>query len=347
MSSIVSRILKVHSRYGLQIVFREAADHVVCSSQCLPALPRRLQTKRTRIDTIYNIHQQRYFTSNRVAKNVAIVPDKHQAYKRAINSILSSKKFEAIHSSMQSQGLWTKNMYTIFHSWISSPDILLGHDSFAWEQLREDWLGQSQNEDELKAALMYMLNMQRDAFQETMIAEGFPTGESLASFFLSTKMVFAEFVNQCRNEPHDAMIVWSKVKECGVILDESTSETLLSSFCRETKRRNEGLRECTIEFAMYHEVIHKKTERTTSLRAMELLNSGNPAMAESLLISHGNKSQITTEALAAVLRVHCKLNNINAAVSLFKRLRKRRRLKLSMDMHILLISTIAKNGCFR
>lgn len=49
----------------------------------------------------------------------------------------------------------------------------------------------------------------------------------------------------------------------------------------------------------------------------------------------------------SIIKAYCKANDVNAAISLFRHLRRRSGLRPSLDMHIHIISTLATNSDLR
>lgn len=344
--TICSPFLSVYARSCRNNIFsctRYADFYLRCPSD-----------KRNENGVMYKKTYSTYYQQRVSRPSIVSSDDKQHVYQQAMNDVLSSKKFETTLSSLESQGLWSKHMYRTFRNWLLSKDILVHNDILAWEQLQEDWFSRSCDNTSLQTTLMGILNLQRDLFEGNMIDfndsnKGFSPHEFIATLFPLTKMIFKELSSQYSNQTMITTAVWRKVKESGIVLDESSSEALLSSYHDKASNINEETVQSLIELAMYHEILYKATKSTTIIRTIKLVTSGNVATAEAMVRSSAHKyenSSIVAHALEFVLQGYCESNNIKAAVSLLKWMR-RKGLKSSMKMYVMLISTLSENHCLR
>lgn len=310
-----------------------------------------------------NISQKRWLVTHRLGRMHHVSPDINQSYNRVVGDILKGKKFQNIQSSLELQGLWSKDICHSFRNWLLSK-CTLKTTHMDWGHKIEGWLTQNEH---TRQSFIEMLSLQRHLFQKHLLAswkihEGLSPNEFPTSFFPVTQMVFSELADQCTKYPTIALVIWNKTKESGVHLDESTSKSLLKSIYSMGKIEisNENNEQLINELAMYHEFLHGKNEITVSIQALHLLSqdSGNTEMAEQLLrifdLHHDRNvtppiesKSIISNAFYYVLKDYCQSSNLDGAISLLRRLKRRGGPKPSLEMHILVISCLAANNCLR
>ena len=228
---------------------------------------------------------------------------KHNSYVQGVNSILSSSKFQTIQSSLISQGLWSTGMYSFFRNWLSSNNSSCCA-TLDWEQLKEKWLKQPKPGDRSHSSFVRLLSRQKSNF-ETQMIDGWSTRNEFVfptSFFPLAQMVFHELVIQYKIQLCVALAIWDKVKESGIVLNQSTSEILLNVIHHGSHLNNE--KDQLIQLAIYHDFLNDATDITANLRALELLKQGNASKAEEVLesldVSHTSYPQLK---LRSILRM--------------------------------------------
>jgi hypothetical protein len=222
--------------------------------------------------------------------------DHRYTYRQAVKNILSSRKYQNIQSSLESQGIWSRDVYTLFRDWLLENNSVLNNESLSWTDLKEDWLlgrASSVQSSTTHPSFTEMLNLQRNSFQQKLLAPK-TTNELPASFFPMAQMVFQELSTQYLSNKNSSVAcdVWRKIKECGIVLNESSVASLLSGMLDKhtkldatlDKNLDEELKSF-VDVAMYQDLLYGVTDVTTSVRAMEMLSRGDPLMAEKVLKS--------------------------------------------------------------
>ncbi|KAL7519868.1 hypothetical protein ACHAWX_004625 [Stephanocyclus meneghinianus] len=300
----------------------------------------------------------------------------HQySYHQAMNNVLSGKKFQAIQSSLESQGIWSKDVSVMFREWLLTNDSVIDNDEDEWSSDPFWKVERHHSANTHQSSFMDMLNIRRNKFQRQMLeskSKGLrrkdmsttmttTTTEFPASFFPMAQMVLQEVVDQCmtKRNPKVVMEAWEKIRECGVILNESSTVSLLNTMieCQNCADSTEELEweqqkntKCIQEAAIYLHFVYGPSDVTANLFAREWLSQGHVTLAEealkSCVLTAQNKQDIS-KTYFSILEAYCNSNNVTAAVSLFRSLRRRRGLVPSLDMHLLIISTLAANGYVR
>jgi hypothetical protein len=230
-----------------------------------------------------------------------------------MNNILSGKKFQTIQSSLESHGIWSKDLYVMFRNWLLTNDSVIENDDLIWKDewsSEPRWKIERQNSaDTPQSSFMEMLNLRRNKFQGQILASKskvlkrkdlstttIATPEFPSSFFPMVQMVLQELVAQCMTErnPKVAMAAWEKIKECGVILNEASTVSLLNTMieCQNCADSNTDLgweqnkyRDYTQEVAIYLHCLYGPSDITANVFAREWLSQGNSPLAEEALKS--------------------------------------------------------------
>ena len=345
-------------RRGLRISFRSPSSWTprqdFTCSRCKSA------AGRGREADLISFSHKRWLVTQRPDRIPIISPEKNKSYQRIIGDLLKSRKFQSIQSSLELQGLWSYDIYNVLRYWLLSKSSL-ETNQLDWDQQTEGWLTQNEHTHQ---SFVEMLTRQQHIFRKHMVAswknnDGWSSDEFPVSFFPVTQMIFAELAQQCTKQPTIALVIWDKTKESGIHLDESTSKSLLKSMHSGMRTiSNEDNEESAKEIAMYYEFMHGKNEITVSIQALYLLRHGNAEMAEQLLrnfdLHHdrnaalpNQRSSTISNALCSVLEAYCQSSNVDGAVSMFRRLKRRRGPKPSLKMHMLILSCLSTNGCLR
>ncbi|KAL3802226.1 hypothetical protein HJC23_001770 [Cyclotella cryptica] len=291
------------------------------------------------------------------------------SYHRAIDNILSGKTFRTVQSSLESRGIWSKDAYVMLRSWLlTNPSEIDNDDNIRsrkeWSFFPQHYKLANDLSDAHPSSFREMITLRQDEFRRHMLGSTSMMTKGTefpVSFFPMVQMVFQEFASQCIIERNPKVVfrAWKKIKECGVILNESSTISLMNTLNAyqtdgDSNAHNVGgeehkMKQSMQEMAIYLYCLYGASDGTATLLAREMLSQGKTSLAEealkSCVLTTHNKDDIS-KAYFDVLEAYCKSNDVEAAVSLFRRL-KRRRGVLSFDMHLLLISTLAVNGHLR
>ena len=175
-------------------------------------------------------------------------------------------------------------MFSFFRNWLLSNSSSCC-DTLDWEQLRKEWLKQPKCGDGNHSSFDRLLRIQKNNF-ETQIIDVWSTRNEFrfpTSFFSLAKMVFHELVIQYKTQLCVALFIWNKVKESGIVLNQSTSELLLNVIYHGSHFDDEY--DQLIQLAIYHDSMNGATDITANLRAIELLKQGKASIAEEVLDS--------------------------------------------------------------
>jgi len=242
-------------------------------------------------------------------------------------------------------------MFSFFRNWLLSNSSSCC-DTLDWEQLRKEWLKQPKCGDGNHSSFDRLLRIQKNNF-ETQIIDVWSTRNEFrfpTSFFSLAKMVFHELVIQYKTQLCVALFIWNKVKESGIVLNQSTSELLLNVIYHGSHFDDEY--DQLIQLAIYHDSMNGATDITANLRAIELLKQGKASIAEEVLdsLDYAQRNDtLMSKPYVLILKSYCESKNVLHAVSLFRRMRRRRLLNqsLSLNLHLLVLMTLAETGHLR
>lgn len=181
-------------------------------------------------------------------------------------------------------------------------------------------------------------------------------------------------------------IVWEKIKESGFILSNDTLNVLLyvsgtlthglfsssiksgfssngrkkhmsavmsilgsdekDSIDKEEEKEKEVI-DFPTEVAYFHDLLYNPTEKSVSLRVKRLVSKGDAVGAEKLLDAFPSTDEARLRTYLPVLRLYCDQGNITCALKLFRRMRDSQLVFLEPENYVLLLSTLAENGCFK
>jgi len=172
------------------------------------------------------------------------------------------------------------------------------------------------------------------------------------------------------------MIAWEKIKESGMILDakiintflyvastitksgflasNSSGTSIVSSILGdgiELNEEKEGRSSDMVvnfpsELAIFHDLLYEPTEKSFNVRVKHLVSKNDARGAEALLDSFPSNDNAKLRTFLPVLKLYCEEGNVNAALRLLNRMRSEPKVQLVPENYILVISTLAKNGCF-
>ena len=181
-------------------------------------------------------------------------------------------------------------------------------------------------------------------------------------------------------------IVWEKIKESGFILSNDTLNVLLyvsgtlthglfsapikSGFSSNGRKKHmsavmsilgtdekesidkeeeneKEIIDFPTEVAYFHDLLYNPTEKSVSLRVKRLVSKGDAVGAEKLLDAFPSTDEARLRTYLPVLRLYCDQGNIPRALKLFRRMRDSQLVFLEPENYVLLLSTLAENGCFK
>jgi len=101
------------------------------------------------------------------------------------------------------------------------------------------------------------------------------------------------------------------------------------------------------ELAIFHDLLFEPTEKSISLRVKRLVSQGDATTAEFLLDSFPSSDDAKLRTYLPVLKLYCEQGDVSSALKLFKMMRNEPKVRLEPENYVLLIATLAENGCFR
>lgn len=243
------------------------------------------------------IHSFRYHDTACAVKNGDVqytmtASNEYQVYSQAMNCILAGKKFQTIHKSLDSQGIWSKDVFHSFNCWLLMKEPLVDQSVTRnrWYNLQEDWLfGAIEAMDMTRSAFASELRLQRETFKSTILANSNNLSTLHAfppSFFPMAQLVFQEMIKQCthNSQPAASRVVWEKIKESGMLMNQVTISTLLK-----TLQSVDISEKYAQEIAMYSDCLYEPTKTSLILRIEGLLKEGKTDLAEEVA-EHSNVS---------------------------------------------------------
>ena len=103
------------------------------------------------------------------------------------------------------------------------------------------------------------------------------------------------------------------------------------------------------EVALWHDMLYEPTDNSTSLRVKGLISKGDAQGAEQLLETFAAKegTVVRLRSYLPILSQYCQRGEVSSALKLFKRMRNTESVHLEPENYVMLISSLAEQGCFR
>mmetsp|Transcript_6199 Transcript_6199/g.11077 ORF Transcript_6199/g.11077 Transcript_6199/m.11077 type:complete len:571 (+) Transcript_6199:132-1844(+) len=310
----------------------------------------------------------------------------HQPYKREMLSILSSKKLLGIQKALQTQGIWSDDNLMTFRKWLVMEEPMIASDPdetrTRWCRMKKQWNRQAQYQDKdddgFRSLFLSELKSQREIFihhattntNSSSTINNPPSNSSSQStttlpqsFFSVSQQVIRQLAEQCENKSQPSIIfaAWEKIKESGMILNASTLNALLNvaskvyavksfqKFDSAGGGSQQDLLEKSSrvlaleEIVMYHDVLCGPTDKSESLVAEAAVKT----FKNTQKYQRNSREMTYLQIYLLVLKYHCNMNNVSAALSLLRRMQALGGVVLETWIYCLVLSTIAENGYFR
>ena len=199
-------------------------------------------------------------------------------------------------------------------------------------------------------------------------------GHEYQAFNQLAQLLFTALGRYCaeraRSVPME--VAWYKVKESGLMLPKDTISTYLyvvgtmgmgDSFRmtspsstsvgkEQSQTKKENRQSISEEVATYHDLAMKPTESSISLRVKAFATKGDARSALDLLeafeetIGNDSKEAIRLRTYLPILKKYCEVNDISAALKVFKQMQATSTVILEPENYVLLLASIAANGFF-
>ena len=172
------------------------------------------------------------------------------------------------------------------------------------------------------------------------------TGFSHSQYELTTRCLtyMGDRGAKTRN-PQSLAIAWSKIKESGIVLRETSLSTYMYVLSLD-----QAFRDDCLEVASFHDILFEPSEKTISLRIKTLIETGDALEAESLLSSLPEKGACNEwkrlRTYAPILQYYCTNGDMGSALRLFRQMRNSPGVYFDSDTYGLLLGSLAKRGCF-
>lgn len=100
----------------------------------------------------------------------------------------------------------------------------------------------------------------------------------------------------------------------------------------------------TEEIAIYHDLLHKPTDESVSVRARFLVANGFPKEAELLLDEYSNTTSLRLRAYFPVLQLYLDNRDMLSALRLYRKMQAMPSVHLECETYIAIIAGLAENG---
>ena len=287
--------------------------------------------------------------------------DNPQQYHRVVLTLSSSSSEATSSSNAAASCIEHGNKLFNDHIWEAYEELMT-------DIMTRDRVTKKQNTQELQAVQEYLLS-NRQCMETLSIFEVAASNETNASFrdvateqktqfvnatgfnksqydYLTRCLSYTGDVSAKKQSSQPVMVTWHKMKECGLIPRENT----VSTYMYVLGLSSDAEKAC-LEVATFHDLLFDPNEKTVTLRIKSLIGKGDATAAERVLRSLPCKGKSREwkrlRTFTPILQYYCDHGEMESALRLFRQMRESDGVHLDAETYAILISSLARNGCFR